>query len=366
LKVSLLSYPDFLTDPHPALRHAITIDLISGKARRTDYAKNSNPPILHRKESFLPPSHPLRSQFETLTRSEEQVGLYENTSTIGFKLNWEKLLESKGLAIRGHTLENVWRETLGGQREGEAPARLIERHKTALTRYELSKPVKTLIEYGVLKAGRTFFDYGCGQGTDIRGLMALGYTADGWDPVFRCEAGKQDADIVNFGYVLNVIEDPAERLEALVDAFKHAKRMLVVSGLINETVDTSVARRFGDGVLTRANTFQKFFEQQELHQYIEDALETTAVPVALGVFYVFREATELQDFLSARSRRGIDWTLISAQLGLGGPRTLWRPLYEQNKELLDSFGNLVQFYGDLRVPDSVRAPKQNVNGAASM
>src|SRR5580765_7665910 len=40
LKVSFLAYPDFLTDAHPALRHAITVDLVTGKARHTDYANN--------------------------------------------------------------------------------------------------------------------------------------------------------------------------------------------------------------------------------------------------------------------------------------------------------------------------------------
>ena len=43
---------------------------------------------------------------------------------------------------------------------------VVERHKTALMRYELSKPVKTLLEYGLLKSDTTFFDYGCGQGSD--------------------------------------------------------------------------------------------------------------------------------------------------------------------------------------------------------
>ena len=33
LKVSFLAYPGLLSDAHPALRHAITIDLVSGKAR---------------------------------------------------------------------------------------------------------------------------------------------------------------------------------------------------------------------------------------------------------------------------------------------------------------------------------------------
>jgi hypothetical protein len=263
LKISFLSYPDFLTDAHPALRHAITIDLVTGKARHTDYADNINPPILHRKESFIPAEHPRREEFESLTKAEEGTGLYEDTTTIGFKLNWERLLQSKGLAVIGHKL--------GRRQQSEpvmngSPAVVVERHKTALTRYELSKPVKSLLEYGLLKTGRTFFDYGCGQGADVRGLQALGYDADGWDPVFRREAGKREADLVNLGYVLNVIEDPAERLESLADAYRHTKRVLVVSTMISETVETGRCAQFNDGVLTKRNTFQKYFEQQELQQ----------------------------------------------------------------------------------------------------
>jgi hypothetical protein len=337
LKLSFLSYPDFFDDPHPALRKAITIDLVKGKARHTDYAGNINPPILHRKETFLPAGHPQWKEFRALTEAEEAAGLYAETATVGFKLNWERLLQEKGLILQGHQLER--RSAPGSRTHG--PVAFVERHKTAMTRYELSKPVKTMLEYGVLNPGTTFFDYGCGQGSDLRGLQALGYDADGWDPAFRPEIPKNAADVVNLGYVLNVIEDPAERLEALVDAYRHAKRLLVVSALINETVETTRTARFRDGVLTQRNTFQKFFDQQELQQYIEDALETTALPVALGIFYVFRDPSEQQDFLSARSRRTIDWSQISSRLGLGGPAgNLWKSLYDKNRELLDAFGNL--------------------------
>jgi DNA phosphorothioation-associated putative methyltransferase len=76
LRLSFLSYPEFESDAHPALRHAMTIDLATGKVRHTDYAGNANPPILHRKETFLPGGHPLRAQFEALTRAEEEAGLY--------------------------------------------------------------------------------------------------------------------------------------------------------------------------------------------------------------------------------------------------------------------------------------------------
>lgn len=354
LKVSFLCYPSFFNDPHPALRHAITVDLVRGKARHIDYTNNPNPPILHRKEAFLPAGHPKCHVFSALTEAEEAAGLYADTATIGFKLNWERMVASKGLRYDGHQLLHAEGGTAAEgflcPEETEEQAMTVERHKTALVRYELSKPVRTLLEYGQIRSGSTFFDYGCGQGADVTGLRNLGYSAEGWDPVYRPTVAKAEAEIVNLGYVLNVIEDPAERLETLVDAFRHTRRLLVVSALITETVDIARARQYGDGVLTRSNTFQKFFEQQELQQYVEDALDTTAVPVSLGVFYVFRNPVEQQDFIEARTRRTIDWTQISARLGLGGPKVLWKTLYEEHKELLDAFGKVALALG--RLPEA--------------
>lgn len=353
LKVSFLSYRRFMEDPHPSLDLAVTIDLVSNQIRRTDYSENLNPPILHRKELFLPANHPRRAEFEALTQAEELAGLYEETSTIGFKLNWEQLLVTKKLELVGGKLA----PRNGLDRIGIPQSPIVDRHKTALTRYDLSKPVKTLVEYGLLKPGMTFFDYGCGQGSDVSGLRALGHEGDGWDPVHRPEIPKRKADVVNLGYVLNVIEDPAERLESLVDAFRHAGRLLVVSGLIQETVDAGKAATFGDGIITKRNTFQKYFEQQELQQYIEDALEVTAVPVGLGIFYVFRDPIEQQDFLSARTRRAVDWNQISSRLGLGRPpvreaRVRVRvDLYEQHKELLDAFWSEMLQLGRLPIAE---------------
>ena len=221
LKLSFLSYPDFFNDAHPSLRKAVTVDLVTGKARHTDYSDNLNPPILHRKETFLPPDHPRHAEFAALTRAEESAGLYEETTTIGFKLNWEKLLTSKRLIIIGHSLGPLLQtavpegqpnlaqdfslgfsspqnsspegmaETSPSPPNGHSAAIRIDRHKTAISRYELSKPVKSLLEYGLLKNGTTFFDCGCGQGADFRGLQALGYDSEGWDPVHRPDISKR-------------------------------------------------------------------------------------------------------------------------------------------------------------------------------
>ena len=128
---------------------------------------------------------------------------------------------------------------------------------------------------------------------------------------------KHEADVVNLGYVLNVIEDPAERLSTLAHAWALTKRLLVVSAMVRGTPIAGTTVGLQDGVLTSRNTFQKYFEQQELQQHLEDALERVAVPVALGIFYVFRDMTEQQSFLQARSRRHIDWDNV--RLGFDSP-----------------------------------------------
>lgn len=94
-KVTFLCYPKFFDDPHPSLQRAILIDIASGKVRKTDYTGNPNPPILHRKETFLPPDHPRGAEFVALTAAEEAAGLYDDPTTIGFKLNWQRLVASK-------------------------------------------------------------------------------------------------------------------------------------------------------------------------------------------------------------------------------------------------------------------------------
>lgn len=45
---------------------------------------------------------------------------------------------------------------------------------------------------------------------------------------------------------------------------------------------------FGDGMITRIQTFQKYFTQTEMRLYIEQTLDTEAVSAAPGVFYVFK------------------------------------------------------------------------------
>jgi DNA phosphorothioation-associated putative methyltransferase len=103
-KVSYLVYPDFETDPHPALLRSIKLSLRTRELDCFDYAKSTNPPILHRKETFLPPGHALLAKFARLTRQEEKHGLLDETATIGTREGWERRLAGRGFTVRGHRL----------------------------------------------------------------------------------------------------------------------------------------------------------------------------------------------------------------------------------------------------------------------
>jgi DNA phosphorothioation-associated putative methyltransferase len=371
-KLSFLCYPDFLEDPHPALARALSVDLVKGKCRITEYGDQLNPPILHRKDSLIPQSHPRHREFWELTRQQEEAGLLDETANIGFRLNWERRLSDLGCRLEGHRLIRS-APTLPPP---ERSSTIVDRHKTALTRYDLSKPIKTLLEHGLLQQQCSVFDYGCGRGSDVAGLRALGHEVNGWDPAFHPDLPRLEANIVNLGYVLNVIEDPAERVEALTSAYQLARKLLVVSALIRETVDVETASRYQDGVLTRNRTFQKFYDQGELQQFIEDSLELTAIPAALGIFYVFRDPIDAQSFLETRTRRAIDWSQIHRRLGLPRPRRSAEErlahLYQEHHALLDPLWTLTLNLGRPPLPEefpdwsAVREAVGSVNRALKM
>jgi hypothetical protein len=63
-----------------------------------------NPPILHRKETFLGPEHPLRAKFARLTAAAESKGLLEEGNQIGTRNQREQILTKRGFTLRGHRL----------------------------------------------------------------------------------------------------------------------------------------------------------------------------------------------------------------------------------------------------------------------
>ncbi len=107
-----------------------------------------------------------------------------------------------------------------------------------------------------------------------------------------------ESDVVNLGFVINVIENFDERIGALINAFRLTRQVLAVSTMLKSEGHTG--RPFRDGVITCRNTFQKYFTQAELQQFIESVLDESATPVAPGIFYVFKDRAIEQHFYSKR------------------------------------------------------------------
>jgi DNA phosphorothioation-associated putative methyltransferase len=204
----------------------------------------------------------------------------------------------------------------------------IARHRTAISRTSLSRPVATAIADGLLRPETSVFDYGCGRGDDIKHLYALGYEATGWDPTHQPLARKNAANIVNLGYVVNVIEEPAERADTLRQAWELAQDLLIVSArMIWESRDLT-GRVLGDGLVTRTGTFQKFFEQHELADWIKKTLGTQPIAAAPGVFYVFRDSSAEQRFLASRVYTRRPRTTITPAAMYEANEAILRPLFD--------------------------------------
>ena len=183
------------------------------------------------------------------------------------------------------------------------PMNTTRADRTAIRRIALSRPVALALDDGLIHQERTFFDYGCGRGDDLLRLHKMGIPVSGWDPAFFPDEERAPADVVNLGYVVNVIEDPAERVVVLAAAWEIARKVLIVSARLDwEATDAAVDFQ-GDGIVTGKRTFQKFFTQGELRQWIEQALDRRPVAAAPGIFYVFRDETDAQSFAVNRVSR---------------------------------------------------------------
>lgn len=179
----------------------------------------------------------------------------------------------------------------------------VHRHRTAIGREGLSKPFRVALEANLISATDRVFDYGCGRGDDLRHLIETGIVATGWDPAHRPGAPRQPADVVNLGYVVNVIEDSDERAGALRAAWGLSERLLIVSARLEHESRSERLEGFRDGFLTARGTFQKFFSQLELRDWIDQTLEQRCIAGAPGIFFVFRDETLRQTFLETRYRR---------------------------------------------------------------
>nr|MBI4321252.1 DNA phosphorothioation-associated putative methyltransferase [Chloroflexota bacterium] len=217
----------------------------------------------------------------------------------------------------------------------------VQRLRTAILRSTLSRPMSLALDDGLLALGTSVLDYGCGRGGDVQRLAALGYDTEGWDPTFRPEGQRRLSDVVNLGYVVNVIENPAERAEALRDAWALTRDVLIVAARLDWDSRYLSGREYSDGILTTRDTFQKFFTQEELRAWIDGELGVRSVAAAPGIFYVFRDDARAQALLAAKVRHR--------------PAITRRPriseaLYEANRNILDPLIAFIETRG--RAPEA--------------
>jgi DNA phosphorothioation-associated putative methyltransferase len=203
---------------------------------------------------------------------------------------------------------------------------------------------------GLISPASFVFDYGCGRGGDLRRLRGLGVECDGYDVNHRASAIPRSADVVNLGYVVNVIEDVDERERTLRRAWSLAREVLVVAArLVSEARDLG-GQRHGDGLLTSTGTFQKLYTQETLRAWLEGTLQRRSVAAAPGIFYVFREPEFEQAFLARRTRRSGIRPCVS------------RALFERHEPLLRW---LMDFYSEHgRLPRVEEAPEYQAISAA--
>lgn len=239
--------------------------------------------------------------------------------------------------------------------ESTTPSK-IRRSRTAIRRVEYSRPMKMILSEGLLTQQNTLFDYGCGQGDDCARLVDDGYQASGWDPNHKPDAALQKADVVNLGFVINVIEDKKERVSVLRSAWGLTENVLVIAARMTFQKNEFVSEvRHKDGCVTTWDTFQKFYGQNELREWIDDSLGVQSVAAAPGVMLVFRSEGERQDYLTRRyGQRGI-------------PRLrLCDVLFSEHQDLVRVISDFFERRGRLPVADEIDEAEEINSAFGSM
>ncbi|MFB6750587.1 DNA phosphorothioation-associated putative methyltransferase [Streptomyces sp. NPDC056353] len=182
-----------------------------------------------------------------------------------------------------------------------------QRHHTAIGRARLSLPARRALGDLQLRPGVAVLDYGCGRGGDVRALQHLGLDVTGWDPVHFPEGQRRPADVVLLTYVLNVIEDPAERCRTLVRAWELASSVLVVSARLRWERNQIKGIEYGDGILTQRRTFQHLYAAGELRDYVEEATGVRCLSAAPGIVYAFKDDSARLSYLARQITPNGEW-----------------------------------------------------------
>ncbi|MFE5753811.1 DNA phosphorothioation-associated putative methyltransferase [Streptomyces massasporeus] len=182
-----------------------------------------------------------------------------------------------------------------------------DRRRTAIGRGALSVPARQALADRQLVSERTILDYGCGRGDDVKALERLECRVVGWDPYYRSQTPLTVSDVVLLTYVLNVIEDPAERRRTLQQAWELTSTLLVVSARLTWEKSKVRGEQFGDGLLTSRQTFQHLYAASELREYVEQVTGARVVAAAPGIVYAFKDDGARMSYLAHRVVPDAEW-----------------------------------------------------------
>ena len=243
--------------------------------------------------------------------------------------------------------ENPARQLLARAADEPMAAPTIERHRH---RNHADRPLPSGPVLRLRTASSppetSVFDYGCGRGTDILHLRQRQIPCAGWDPAYFPDNERAPADIVNLGYVVNVIENPAERSDALRRAWALTRTVLIVSARLSlEAAFANLTPPYRRGHYALGGRFRNSFEQQELREWIDAVLGASSVPAGPGIFYVFLDPQQRQSFAASRYRR--QFTVPRQRLSA--------VLFEQHKAILEPLIEFLTARG--RLPEDAELPE---------
>ncbi len=150
-------------------------------------------------------------------------------------------------------------------------------------------------------------DYGSGRGQDGERLRRLGMDVVAWDPFFTPAAHPVPREVVLLTYVLNVIENPVERIEVLRAAWALAQEVLVVSSRLLWDARRVRGLPTEDGILTSRGTFQHLFSPLELRSLVDSVTETSSVQATPGVVYAFKSPSRRLAHLARKTLGTYRW-----------------------------------------------------------
>ena len=174
----------------------------------------------------------------------------------------------------------------------------IKREATAISRTNISVPTRMAIEKKFVKS--VVYDWGCGKGKDTQLLNDMGIPTIGYDPHYfpGTSPDKIDFSDINtilLNYVLNVIETRQERFEVLeqIHSFAQENTNVVIAVRSKKDVDREALKNnwieYGDGFITKKQTFQKGYTNDELARVCSFMGATHGVyPISSGIVCVVK------------------------------------------------------------------------------